>query len=63
MLNEALRTSSAQRSPDSSAVIGPSLFGLVAQITGVTHYGVLAVMLMFLVGGGIFAFLVPKELG
>ena len=44
-----------------SAVIGPALFGLVAQITGVTNYGVLAVMLMFLIGGGIFAFLVPKE--
>lgn len=44
-----------------SAVIGPALFGVVAQITGVTNYGVLAVMLMFIVGGGIFAFLVPKE--
>jgi len=44
-----------------SAVIGPALFGLVAQVTGVTNYGVLAVMLMFIIGGGIFAFLVPKE--
>lgn len=44
-----------------SAVMGPALFGLVAQVTGVTNYGVLAVMLMFLIGGGIFAFLVPKE--
>ncbi|MGN0997239.1 MAG: MFS transporter [Candidatus Ventricola sp.] len=46
-----------------SAVIGPALFGIVAQMTGVTNYGVLAVMLMFIVGGGIFAFLVPREIG
>jgi len=44
-----------------SAVVGPALFGLVAQITGVTNYGVLAVMLMFIIGGGIFVFLVPKS--
>ena len=43
------------------AVIGPSLFGLVAQITGVTHYGVLAVMSMFLIGGAIMVFLVPQK--
>jgi len=44
-----------------SAVIGPALFGVVAQLTGLTNYGVLAVMFMFLVGGGIFMFLVPKN--
>ena len=44
-----------------SAVIGPALFGVVAQLTGITNYGVLAVMFMFLVGGGIFMFLVPKN--
>ena len=44
-----------------SAVIGPALFGVVAQFTGVTNYGVLAVMLMFVIGGGIFLFLVPKN--
>jgi len=44
-----------------SAVIGPALFGVVAQLTGITNYGVLAVMLMFVVGGGIFMFLVPKN--
>ena len=44
-----------------SAVIGPSLFGLVAQVTGVTHYGVLAVMSMFLIGGAIMVFLVPQK--
>ena len=45
-----------------SAVIGPALFGLAAQITGVTHYGVLAVMGMFIVGGLIMVFLVPKKI-
>ena len=45
-----------------SAVIGPALFGIVAQFTGVTNYGVLAVMFMFLLGGGIFMFLVPKSI-
>lgn len=44
-----------------SAVIGPALFGLVAQITGVTNYGALAVMAMFIVGGAVFVFLVPKD--
>jgi len=45
-----------------SAVIGPALFGLAAQITGVTNYGVLAVMLMFIIGGGIFLLAVPKNI-
>lgn len=44
-----------------SAVIGPALFGLIAQITGITNYGVLAVMFMFILGGSIFIFLVPKN--
>ena len=44
-----------------SAVIGPTLFGLVAQATGVTHYGVLAVMGMFILGGAIMIFLVPQK--
>ena len=44
-----------------SAVIGPALFGLVAQITGITNYGVLAVRFMFILGGSIFIFLVPKN--
>ena len=44
-----------------SAVIGPSLFGLVAQLTGVTNYGALAVMLMFIVGGAILLAL-PKNI-
>jgi len=45
-----------------SAVIGPALFGLAAQLTGVTHYGALAVMGMFIVGGAIMMFLVPKKI-
>ena len=45
-----------------SAVVGPALFGLAAQITGVTNYGALAVMLMFIIGGGIMIFLVPKQI-
>ena len=45
-----------------SAVIGPALFGITAQITGVTNYGALAVMLMFIIGGGVFAFLVPHNI-
>jgi len=44
-----------------SAVIGPSLFGLAAQITGATNYGVLAVMFMFILGGAIMIYLVPKD--
>ena len=44
-----------------SAVIGPTLFGIVAQLTGVTNFGVLAVMCMFLVGGAIMVFLVPQK--
>ena len=44
-----------------SAVIGPALFGIVAQLTGVTNYGALAVMFMFILGGAIFMFLVPRN--
>lgn len=44
-----------------SAVIGPALFGVVAQLTGVTNYGALAVMFMFILGGTIFMFLVPRN--
>lgn len=44
-----------------SAVIGPALFGVVAQLTGVTNYGALSVMFMFILGGAIFMFLVPRN--
>ena len=44
-----------------SAVIGPTLFGLAAQLTGQTNYGALAVMFMFILGGAIMVFLVPRQ--
>ena len=46
-----------------SAVVGPALFGLVAQATGIANYGVLAVMAMFVVGGAILLLCVPKNMG
>ena len=45
-----------------SAVVGPALFGLVAQATGVTHYGVLAVMAMFALGGVLLLVGVPRSM-
>lgn len=45
-----------------SAVVGPALFGVVAQATGVANYGVLAVMAMFVVGGVILLVCVPRSL-
>lgn len=45
-----------------SAVIGPALFGLTAQLTGVTNFGALAVMAMFILGGAILIFLVPRQI-
>ncbi|MFR2019264.1 MAG: MFS transporter [Christensenellales bacterium] len=45
-----------------SAVIGPTLFGLVAQATGVSRYGILPVLGMFILGGVIMAFVVPKNI-
>ena len=44
-----------------SAVLGPALFALVATLTGRPHPGVAAVAAMFIIGGAIFLFLVPKE--
>lgn len=44
-----------------SSVLGPLLFGLFAQMTGRTEAGVIPVAAMFLIGGLIFLFLVPKE--
>lgn len=44
-----------------SSVLGPLLFGFFAQITGRTEAGVIPVAAMFLIGGLIFLFLVPKE--
>lgn len=39
-----------------AAIMGPALYGFFSQITGQSRYGVLSVMLLFLAGGGIFAF-------
>lgn len=43
-----------------AAIMGPALFGLFSQLTGESRYGVLSVMLLFLIGGGIF-FLVSRQ--
>jgi len=45
-----------------SAVIGPAAFGAVAQITGRTHSGVLAVMSMFVIGGAMVMMLIPENI-
>lgn len=45
-----------------SAVIGPALFGIVAQATGVSRYGILPVLGMFILGGVIMVFIVPKKI-
>ena len=45
-----------------SAVIGPTLFGIVAQATGVSRYGILPVLGMFILGGVIMVFVVPKKI-
>ena len=45
-----------------SAVIGPALFGIVAQATGVSRYGILPVLGMFILGGVIMVFVVPKKI-
>lgn len=39
-----------------AAIMGPALFGLFSQVTGQSRYGVLSVMLLFLIGGAIFIF-------
>ena len=44
-----------------SAVLGPFLFGLVWQATKKSYLGVIPVLLMFVVGGGLFL-LVPKNI-
>ncbi len=43
-----------------SAVMGPALFGLFADWTGVTQLGILPIAALFLIGGGLFYFKVPK---
>ncbi|MEA4848609.1 MAG: MFS transporter [Clostridiaceae bacterium] len=38
-----------------AAIMGPALYGFFSQVTGESRYGVLSVMILFLIGGGIFA--------
>jgi UMF1 family MFS transporter len=38
-----------------AAIIGPFLFGITTQITGDSHYGVLSIALLFLIGGVLFS--------
>ncbi|MDD2481567.1 MAG: MFS transporter [Lutispora sp.] len=44
-----------------AAIMGPALYAFFSQITGQSRYGVLSVMLLFLIGGGIMIFAVPKD--
>lgn len=44
-----------------AAIMGPALYAIFSQITGNSRYGVLSVMLLFIIGGGIMTFAVPKE--
>ncbi|MEL7564418.1 MAG: MFS transporter [Dehalobacterium sp.] len=39
-----------------AAIMGPALYGLFSQLTGQSRYGVLSVMILFVIGGGIFIF-------
>lgn len=43
-----------------AAIMGPALYGFFSQITGQSRYGVLSVMLLFIVGGGVFAIVAFK---
>ncbi len=44
-----------------AAIMGPALFAIFSQLTGQSRYGVLSVMLLFLVGGTAFLLLTLKE--
>lgn len=46
-----------------AAIMGPALYAFFSQITGQSRYGVLSVMLLFIVGGGIMLFAVPRDAG
>jgi len=43
-----------------AAIMGPALMGMISQVTGKTNYGVLSVILLFIIGGTVL-FMVPKE--
>lgn len=44
-----------------AAIMGPALYAFFSQITGQSRYGVLSVMILFVIGGGIMVFAVPKD--
>lgn len=44
-----------------AAILGPLLFGISSQITGQSRFGVLSVIVLFIIGGLIFAFAVQRE--
>lgn len=46
-----------------AAIMGPALYALFSQITGQSRYGVLSVMVLFLIGGGIFTVVSSKYKG
>lgn len=44
-----------------AAIMGPALYAMFSQITGNSRYGVLSVMLLFVIGGTIMIFAVPND--
>lgn len=44
-----------------SAIIGPALYGVFSQITGKSQYGVLSILILFLIGGGLFLYITATE--
>ncbi|ATW28612.1 MFS transporter [Candidatus Formimonas warabiya] len=44
-----------------AAIMGPSLYGFFSQVTGESRYGVLSVMILFLIGGGIFLVTISRK--
>ncbi|WP_372997693.1 MFS transporter [Lutispora sp.] len=44
-----------------AAIMGPALYAMFSQITGHSRYGVLSVLLLFVIGGAIMIFAVPKD--
>lgn len=43
-----------------AAIMGPALMGMISQITGKTNYGVLSIIVLFILGGTIL-YIVPNE--
>lgn len=44
-----------------SGIMGPALFGLVAQFTGSSRYGIIALVIFFIAGGTILLFVNPQK--